>query len=69
LIQKLEALAGSEFDKAYVAAMVKDHEEDVEEFRKASQNATDPGVKAFASKTLPIIEHHLNRIKAIQKEK
>ena len=31
---KLQALSGAAFDKAYVADMVKDHEEDVKEFQK-----------------------------------
>jgi putative membrane protein len=39
--------------------MVKDHEEDVAAFRRASRVARDPGVRAFAAKTLPTLEMHL----------
>ncbi len=68
MVEKLDALPSGEFDKAYVTAMVKDHEEDVEEFRKAAKTAADPEVKAFAEETLPVIEKHLVRIKEISQE-
>jgi putative membrane protein len=39
--------------------MVRDHCEDVNEFRRESQRGTDPELKAFAAKTLPVLEEHL----------
>lgn len=57
--EKLQKLSGPEFDREYMAAMVKDHEEDVKDFRKMSRNAKDPDVRAFAQKTLPLLEGHL----------
>jgi len=56
----LSKLSGAEFDKAYIADMVRDHRAGVQEFRHESTNGTDPDLKAFASKTLPVIEHHLS---------
>jgi putative membrane protein len=67
MLDKMEGLSGAEFDKAYVSAMVKDHEEDAAEFRKAANKASNPDVKAFAAKTLPVIETHLEHIKKIAK--
>jgi putative membrane protein len=56
---KLAKLSGSDFDKAYLDAMVKDHDEDVREFKKATTTAgLDPEVKAWAEKTLTVIEQH-----------
>jgi putative membrane protein len=63
---KLNGLSGADFDKAYVDEMVDDHEADVEEFKDQAQNAKDPDVKAFAAKVLPVIQKHLDAIKAIQ---
>jgi putative membrane protein len=48
-----------EFDKAYTDYMVKDHKEDIEEFKKEASDGKDPDLKAFASKHVPILEHHL----------
>jgi putative membrane protein len=60
---KLSKLSGKDFDKEYTDAMVKDHEEDVAEFDKASKNAQDPDLKAWAAKVLPIIQDHLKMAK------
>jgi putative membrane protein len=57
--EKLQKLTGAEFDRKYMSEMVKDHEKDVKEFQKMSRAAKDPDVKAFASKTLPVLEGHL----------
>lgn len=57
---------GTDFDKAYVDHMVDDHEDDVEMFRKQSMDAADPDIKAFAAKTLPTLEMHLQKIKEIK---
>ncbi len=64
--QKLSAMSGSAFDKAYVKAMVKDHEEDVKEFTRESQSGKDPKIKDFASQTLPVLQGHLDKIKSIE---
>jgi len=57
---KLSKLNGAAFDRAYMDAMVKDHREDVAEFKKESTTGQDADVKAFAAKTLPTLEEHLN---------
>ncbi|MGB8167922.1 MAG: DUF4142 domain-containing protein [Chthoniobacteraceae bacterium] len=64
-VDKLEKLSGADFDKEYVAEMVKDHEKDAKAFEDAANNAQNPDVKAFAGKTLPVIKTHLEKIKAM----
>jgi putative membrane protein len=59
MIEKLSKLSGAEFDKEYMSDMVKDHEEDVKDFQTQGNDGTDPDIKAFASKTLPILQGHL----------
>jgi len=66
-IDKLKAMKGDEFDKAYIKHMVEDHEEDVAEFTRASKEAKDAGVKEFATKTLPVVQGHLDMIKKMDK--
>jgi putative membrane protein len=62
----LSKKSGADFDKAYIDDMVKDHEKDVKEFKTASESAKDEDVKAFAGKTLPTLQHHLDQAKEIQ---
>jgi putative membrane protein len=66
MVEKLSKVTGEEFDKTYVADMVKDHKKDLAEFQKAAKNLDDPQLKAFAEKGTGMIEHHLQRIEAIQ---
>jgi putative membrane protein len=62
---KLAKLSGAEFDKEYVAEMLKGHKKAVSDFEKASKSAKDPELKAFAEKTLPTLRHHLERAQAL----
>jgi len=63
LIQK----SGRDFDKTYMNMMVEDHEKDVKEFKKAAETCNDTEVKAWAEKTLPVLQKHLDAAKAIKK--
>jgi len=56
---RLSKLNGAEFDKAYMRDMVSDHRTDVNEFKHESERGTDADLKAFASKTLPTLQEHL----------
>jgi putative membrane protein len=58
-VDKLSAMTGTSFDRAYMKDMVKDHQQDVAEFQKEANTGTDPGLKSFAGKTLPTLQEHL----------
>ncbi len=62
---KLEVLSGESFDKSYIKGMIKDHEEDIAEFKKEAASGHDREARAFANATLPTLEAHLKRIQAI----
>jgi putative membrane protein len=55
----LSQLSGAEFDKAYARDMVKDHRQDVAEFKDEASNGQDQAIKDFASQTLPTLMEHL----------
>ncbi len=57
-INDLAKYSGAEFDKKYAELMHKDHQEDLDLFKEAADDAEDPEVKAFASKTLPVLQNH-----------
>jgi putative membrane protein len=60
VIKKLQGTSGSDFDTQYAKqAGVKDHEAAKKLFSNEAKNGRDPDVKAFAEKTLPTIDHHL----------
>ena len=61
---RLAKLKGAEFDRAYMNAMLQDHRHDVAEFQRAAKSS-DPDVQAFASKTLPTLQSHLDEAQQI----
>jgi len=63
----LSAKSTTDFDKAYVDAMVDGHKKTITLFEDAAKNCKDADLKAFATNTLPVIKGHLAEIEAIKK--
>jgi putative membrane protein len=53
-------------DKAYIDAMVKDHEKDLAEFQEEAKTGSDPDVKKFAEDTAKMVQEHLELAKETQ---
>ena len=53
-------------DKAYMDAMVKDHEKDLAEFKEEANSGSDPDVKKFADDTAKMIQEHFDLAKETQ---
>jgi putative membrane protein len=64
-VTKLSAMSGADFDRAYIKKMVSDHNKKVSTFEKESTKGDDPDLKAFASKTLPTVQEHLQMARAL----
>jgi len=65
-MDSLSKLSGTDFDKAYVAAMVDGHQKTLALMNKEAQNGKDADLKGFAAKTAPVVQHHLDKINSIQ---
>lgn len=62
---KLSQLPNKSFDRAYMTeAGVKAHAEQAELFQRQAQQGQDPDLKAFATKTLPAVQKHLQEAQA-----
>lgn len=61
---KLEKLSGAEFDKEFAAHMVMDHEKDIAAFKEKAAEGDKP-VPAFAAKTLPTLQKHLETAQSL----
>ncbi|MGA8089211.1 MAG: DUF4142 domain-containing protein [Terracidiphilus sp.] len=66
-IAKLQGLSGQDFDRAYISMMVKDHQQDLKDFKDEAQMAQDPNVKQVAQQGSKIISQHLQLIEQIAK--
>ena len=60
LMDKLQKLSGADFDKAYMNAMVTDHQKDIKEFEHESKSGRNSDLKQFATDTLPTLREHLS---------
>jgi putative membrane protein len=58
-VDRLSKLTGPQFDKDYVALMIKCHKSDEKAFKKASEDVQDPQLKEFAANTLQMVQMHL----------
>jgi putative membrane protein len=65
-VTKLSAMSGADFDRAYSKMMLSDHNKDVKDFEKESTKGADADLKAFASKTLPTLQEHLQMAQALE---
>jgi putative membrane protein len=63
--ERLSKLSGQQFDKVYMATMLKDHRKDIAEFRQEGKSGRDTAIKDFAKQTLPTLESHLKEAETI----
>lgn len=66
-LSELYKLHGKEFDKRFIKMMAIDHRRDIKKLEKATQSK-DPDIQVFATKYLPVVKEHLEKIEAIKKE-
>jgi putative membrane protein len=64
----LAKFSGEQFDNAYMAEMVKDHQQDVATFRYEVNSAQDVDIREFADKSLPTLESRLKQAENIAPE-
>jgi putative membrane protein len=67
IYDRLARLNGSDFDRAYADDMVRDHEQDLNDFQNEANNGKNFSVRAFAAQTVPMIQQHLNQAREMQK--
>jgi putative membrane protein len=65
LVAKLGGLSGQEFDQAYIQAMVRDHKQDLSEFKDEASTTQNPGMKQAAQQGAALISQHLQMIEQI----
>ena len=63
---KLKVLSGSSFDSSFAKSMVKDHQEDVKEYKRESSKNDAAG--QLAKDTLPVLQKHLQAAQSLEKQ-
>jgi putative membrane protein len=63
---ELQQKKGKAFDEAYTDFMVKDHKEDIDEFKKEAEKGNDKDLQSWAKGKVPVLEHHLSMAQQTQ---
>jgi putative membrane protein len=60
--EELKLKSGTDFDRAYVEAMVKDHTDDLQKFIQEENSTADPELKATVAKGEAVVKEHTEMI-------
>ena len=66
MLDDLAKKEGPAFDKAYVEAQLKGHEETVALFQAYASGGDNPRIKQFARDLLPTLQMHLEHVRKIK---
>ena len=66
LLEQVGRLSGLEFDRAAQHHAVQHHQTSIQRFEDALQKLRDDDLKAFVTKTLPVLREHLTIVHALQ---
>jgi putative membrane protein len=67
-LEKLQSLNGADFDKQYDSDQVSAHKDAVSMFQRYASGGDNESLKAFASKTLPHLQGHLQSAQQLKTE-
>ena len=56
---RAQNIGAADFDRQYLKLLEMDHKNDIAEFQKEAKSGDDRDVKAWAAKTLPMLQQHL----------
>lgn len=67
MLKELKGLKGTDFTAKYHEDQEDAHEDAVDLFKRYAQEGDNPDLKAWAGKTLPALEHHLQMARDLNK--
>ena len=65
MVDALKGKTGADFDKGYIAAQVQAHTDTAALLTGYEQSGDNPKLKAWAKKTLPVVNAHLKKVQAM----
>jgi putative membrane protein len=64
-VDQLSKLPGAAFDKAYIAAVIKDHQQDLALYQREIASGDESGVRKWAASEIPTIQEHLQSARTL----
>ena len=66
MLDTLTTVAAADFDKNFMDAQVEGHQQTLDLMARYANDGDIPQIKAFAAKTGPVVQHHLDTAKQIR---
>jgi putative membrane protein len=63
---QLSRLSATSFDTRYIKWALQHHKSFVKQFRKEAKSGKDETIRAFASRTLPLMQEHLEMLQSMK---
>jgi putative membrane protein len=67
-MSKMQALSGAAYDQAYIKDVVRDHKQDLSEFRMEISNSYHPSIRNAALQGSKTISEHLQMAEQLAKD-
>ena len=65
---RAQNIGAADFDRQYLKLLEMDHKNDIAEFQKEARSGDDRDVKAWAAKTLPMLQEHLAMVQNAERK-
>ena len=65
---RAQNIGAADFDRQYLKLLEMDHKNDIAEFQKEARSVDDRDVKAWAAKTLPMLQEHLAMVQNAERK-
>lgn len=65
-LDRMKSISGESFERRFRRMIIKDHKRDIQYFQKATES-TDPEIRDFAKRFLPLMEQHLEMARDLNK--
>lgn len=67
LLDSIQSYSGDEFDNAFIALFIEEHEDDIERFTKLAADIDNPITRELVTANLEMLEGSLKKAKEVQK--
>ncbi len=67
-LKSFAKLHGTDFDRKFLSLEVKDHKDDIKDFNNEAKGGSNPGIKDFASQTVPQLQEHLSMAQSLDQK-
>jgi putative membrane protein len=64
-VSHMEAVGDQDFDQVYVHHIIDSHKEEIQRYQAAAHTLSNPEVRSYAARTLPILKDHVRMAESI----